>query len=135
MATNGPSSGRPYWQKSRLSTSTGAHAPIIRPLVTLECGHTLQMENRPEIGQDVYCGFHNTITKVAMIVQEWHIKCTGCTWARSYGASPMTARVKAVAHSIKRHHVVRLMLDGKVIDMIGNQTAQLTTEDLEVPPF
>ncbi len=126
---------RPDEYRSGLSDSPRADSPITRQQVRLECGHIIMRNEPPTVGQQAYCVTHNFLTVVVSIHQQWHFKCTECHYGRTYGGNKIAAHAYAVKHAVKRHHRVKVMLDNEVVDIVGRDPDQLTTDDLELPPF
>ena len=86
------------------------HQPVP---VLLECFHTLLLAPPPAVGDELYCRYCQAYTHVAKGGDSWSVRCTGCTFGRSYGTDEGQARRSATKHANGRHHKV-LVKEGKV---------------------
>jgi len=80
--------------------------------VLLECFHTVSFTPPARVGDQVYCRRCGKSTRVMKGGEAWSVRCTGCTFGRSYGTDEGLARRSAARHANARHHPV-LVKEGK----------------------
>lgn len=98
--------------------------------VLLECFHTLLLSPPPKVGDELYCRYCQANTRVAKGADSWSVRCTGCTFGRSYGTDEGRARRVAARHHNEYGHPV-LVKEGKVwrATVGGNQETLETVND------
>lgn len=107
-------------------------ARIIRT-IRLECGCDRKfVTNYPLPGETLICTKHGT-TKVVHNL-DLSVRCLTCSFARNYGAAPITTQVKAVNHALKyTHHVAIYDSENHIIYEVNPERHQTSLDDL--PPF
>lgn len=101
--------------------STGSNVFYV---TLLSCGHSREYPNKPKEGESVYCIRCNAAVKVQTVGNGWHIKCFDCSYGRHFGNAPLSARVKAAAHSVRQHHKVKVYSDTGIVEIVGEQQGQ-----------
>ena len=90
-------------------------------ITALTCGHTKTFSIQATPNDEIYCTrCAATVKVIAQKVVQWKIACQNCRYARNFGAAPLTARVSATTHAIKRHHVVEVIDSEGWSELVGN---------------
>lgn len=99
--------------------------------VLLRCKHATDYPYPyPVVGDEVYCRHCGDYSIVESTVDEYRVRCGGCTLSRSYGRDLALARNAANKHSAKTDHTVSIWDGGEVLETVQPSEAQ---QELPLP--
>lgn len=76
--------------------------------ILLQCGCWKEFSRPvPEVGELLNCRTHGAAKVIHSV--NYKIHCVGCRFRRYVGNAPLTAEVRAVKHSLTKHHAVRII--------------------------
>lgn len=117
------------------------------PWITLayECGHKREVkrEGTPDVGEKWYCFRCHEKKRIEARIESWRIKCSDCTYSRSYGGVRLQAEVKAGRHHRSKGHEITMYKGAEVWHVWATKitpdfTVILPSEganEMEVPPY
>lgn len=94
--------------------------------VTFECGHKwLFPAPVPKMGEILWCMKCRKESVVKFALDEFRIRCEGCTYSRPFGAARLGAEIAAAKHRQRfPGHVVRLLNGCEVVKRFGENRYQ-----------
>src|SRR3954470_3199120 len=124
------SRGRYWGQDVRRSkgNATKAEKPPTGRQITYDCGHTAIFKGSvaaiPSVGNDVYCRLCQKAVKVFAAQDEISVRCTECSYVRSFGQAIVTAETAAAVHGTKYNHTVAIYDGAELVRRMHEHTGQ-----------
>jgi hypothetical protein len=112
-------------------------------LVQYACKHTREKARKlePKVGDLGWCmRCHKDVT-IERVIEEYHLKCEGCSYGRLFGRDRWGAGAAGTRHARKRpdHPIVLYVGEEEVRrwrpELHQNFTKPLPSDGPEVPPF
>lgn len=115
-------------------------------MVQFACGHSREWERakKPQPLQDAWCLRCHKTVDIALVLEEYRVRCYGCRYSRPFGMARKNAEIKGAQHHNKHpDHEVKILYGDKPVHVYPIQSEQIFTKilpagapsELEKPPF